>query len=406
MNWDSNYKPRLRPLEAFRLPEPEDSNNNVVGLSDSSGLSDVVLTLSASALHILSMMDGTMSCEALIEKFNTTHDQNLSPQTVSTMIDHLEQAHFLEGPSFENYYQSLIDQYRSSGVRNMPHAASLGLEDDSGKLFDDMLAQEPSSKISSPVRGLVAPHLDYPRGATCYAQAYGVLHNQPVPDRIVILGTNHFGRSTSVVTTGNDFQTPLGLTMTDRDFIGRIEKKCGDLRQYELDHKREHSIELQVAWLQHLLGADQFEMVAFLCHDPCGFNGTASYDGKGVDLVDFAEALREVIAEDEKTTLLVAGADLSHVGENFGDTKKLDESFLQEVQNHDREALDRLVNQGPDAFIKFLREKENFTHICSAGCIFTLARVLPDAQVKMLRYHQAVDQSTQTCVTCIAMVFT
>jgi len=407
MSWDSTYKPCLRALEAFRVPDSEESNrNNLVGLSDPSGLSDVMLTLSVPALHILSMMDGTVSCAALIEKFNTTYNQKLSEETVATMIDHLEKAHFLEGPSFEHFYQSLVDRYRKSGVRQMLHADSLGIVDDSGKLFDDMLAQETFENISKPIRGLVAPHLDYPRGAPCYARAYNLLRDQPAPDRIVILGTNHFGRSTSVVTTGNDFQTPLGTTTTDRDFIDRIEQKCGDLRQHELDHQREHSIELQVAWLQHLYGADQFEMVAVLCHDPCGSNGTASYDGQGVDLIDFSDALRETIAEDKKNTLLIAGADLSHVGENFGDNRKLEESFLQEVQDHDREALNRLEHQGSDAFVQFLQEKENYTRVCSAGCIFTLARVLPDAQALMLRYHQAVDPSTQTCVTCTAIAFT
>ncbi len=407
MNWDPHYKPCLRAIEAFQVPDSEDSNQKeLVNLADPTGLSDVVLTLSVPALHILSMMDGSMSCEALIEKFNTTYDQTLSTQTVGTMIDHLEQAHFLEGPSFEQFYQSLVDTYRTQRVRTMPHAESLGIEDSTGKVFEEMLTEEPSAKISSPVRGLVAPHLDYPRGAPCYAQAYGLLRDQPVPDRIIVLGTNHFGRSTSVVTTGNDFQTPLGLTKTDRDFIRRIEKQCGDLRQHELDHKREHSIELQIAWLQHIFGAGEFEMVAFLCHDPCGSNGTASYDGCGVDLIDFTDALRDTIAQDEKKTLLVAGADLSHVGENFGDARKLDDSFLQEVRDHDREALNRLEHQSPDAFVQFLQEKDNYTRICSAGCIFTLARVLQDAQPQLMRYHQAVDQSTQTCVTCTAMVYT
>lgn len=407
MTWDPTFKPRLRPVEAFRLPDSKSNGGDeLVALTDPGGISDVMLTLSMPALHILSLMDGTATCQELMNKYNTVYGQHLARDTLQSMIDHLECAHFLEGPSFEAHYQSLVDAYRDSRIRKMSNAVSLGLIDDSGKTFCDMLAQVKPQSIPNPLRGLMAPHLDYPRGATCYARAYALLQNRPAPERAVILGTNHFGRSASIVSTGNDFQTPFGITRTDRAFVERVEEKCGDLRRYELDHAREHSIELQVAWLQYLFGADRFEIAAFLCHDPCGPSGTAPSDGEGVDLVDFADVLRETIAEDHVDTLIIAGADLSHVGEHFGDNCPLNESFLQEVRAHDLEALSRLENQGPEVFLQYLTQKDNYTRVCSAGSIFVLTRALPHASTHVLQYHQAVDQSTQTCVTCAAVAVT
>src|SRR4029079_11601775 len=114
--------------------------------------------------------------------------------------------------------------------------------------------------------GLIAPHLDYPRGTPCYADAYGVLATMPPPKRVVILGTNHFGRASSSVATRKDFQTPLGTTRTDREFIAALEQSCGsDLCEHEFDHLREHSVELQVLVLQHLFGANSFTIVPVLC---------------------------------------------------------------------------------------------------------------------------------------------
>ena len=119
----------------------------------------------------------------------------------ASVLEHLERAHLLEGNAFEGYYASLLDKYRASGVRDMRDPASLGLNGNDGGPFVQMLADAEAAQVEGTVRGLVAPHVDYARGAPCYASAYGVLVGRRPPDRIVVLGTNHFGRSTSVVAT-------------------------------------------------------------------------------------------------------------------------------------------------------------------------------------------------------------
>lgn len=403
MLWDPNRKPCLRPLEAFR---PPDGDSRLVGLRDPSNLSDVVLTVSPVALHLMSLMDGTHSCEEMRQVFHSAVGQSLSVDTLQSMIDHLEHAHFLEGPAFESFYGSRLRDYRDGALRVMPHAEALGITDGTGQFFDEMLADGAVPEFTARVVGLIAPHLDYPRGRPCYRTAYATLRKRPVPSRVVILGTNHFGRSPSVVATGNAFVTPLGCTKVDVDFLERLEAGCGDLRRFELDHVFEHSVELQVAWLQHLFGADEFEIVPILCPDPCGPTGTAPVFGDGVDLRHFAAVLGELVAADAGDTLLVAGADLSHVGANFGDDRSLDEGFLAEVRRRDESALAQLVSRAPERWIECVAESGNPTRVCSAGCIFALATALPDASASILGYHQAVDLASQTCVTCTAVAFT
>ncbi len=406
MGWDPTYKPRLRPVEAFRVP-PEDgeADGEVVGLRDSGGLSHVVLTMSAPALQVLSFMDGSRSCDELLQEYQRLFDRPLRQETLESMLDYLEQAHFLEGPAFEAHYASLVAAYRQAPVREMPNAAALGV-DASGQVFEEALAGVELPQVEGRIRGVIAPHLDYGRGEPCYASAYGLLRDRDVPDRVVILGTNHFGRSPTVTVTGKDFETPLGRTRTDVEFIERLEARVGPLREHEFDHAREHSVELQVAWLQHLYGAEAFSIVPVLCHDPCGPTGTAPYEGDGVDLRAFSTALGESMRGDDLDTLVIAGADLSHVGATFGDTRSLDDAFLGEVARHDQAALARLEQSGADGFVDELRRRENATRVCSAGCIFTLATALGDARAEVLRYHQAVQQEAQNCVTCAAVVFT
>ena len=403
MLWDPTYKPRLRPVEAFPLHE---GDGVTIGVRDRSGLSEVMLSLSPPALQIMSMMDGDHTCDEIRRQFQASFGRPLTVDTLHSMITHLERAHFLEGTGFEAYYQSLLHGYRNERIREMPHAAALGIVDDSGAIFDEMLDDVNGSVPSATVVGLIAPHLDYPRGRPCYAAAYATLRHRPPPDRVIILGTNHYGRSTSVVATGNDFSTPLGVTRVDSTFLDKLEERCGDLRAFELDHVREHSIDLQVTWLQYLFGADAFTIVPLLCPDPCGPTGTAPLDGRGVDLHEFALTLGEVVRNNADVTLIVAGADLSHVGGAFGDERPLDEAFLEEVRQRDRQALEHLRTGEVEGFRQFVAEKENPTRVCSAGCIFVLAAALPDASASLLGYHQAVDLPTQTCVTCAAVAFT
>ncbi len=409
MTWDPDYRPQLRTIEPFAIPPREADGGPgevLVGLRDPSGLSDVVLTMSYPALELLALMDGQRTCAEIRQGFLQEQGQPISTDTFSIMIGHLHDAHFLESQKFETFYEQRLAEYREHGIREMPHAEALGLGTDPVHFLDGIILRNKRIPVDGEIVGIIAPHLDYPRGEPCYAAAYGALRGRKTPDRVVILGTNHFGRSTSVVATANDFNTPLGTTRTDTEFLARLEVQCGDLRQFELDHVREHSVELQVAFLQQLFGAAAFTIVPILCPDPCGQAWIEKQEGDAIDIKDFAAALRDLVKDDPADTLIVAGADMSHVGENFGDDRNLDDTFLKEVRDRDQHALDQLAQNGADALVSSVAKEDNPTRVCSAGCISVLATVLADATPKLLHYHQAVDQESQTCVTCAAIAYT
>ncbi|MFH0980898.1 MAG: AmmeMemoRadiSam system protein B [Planctomycetota bacterium] len=396
-------RPKLRPVEVIPAPDGEPST---LALRDPAGLSPAMLTVSLPVLFVLGHFDGEHTLEEAAAAFARQFGLPLPPDKLENIVTHLQEAYFLDDEAFEAYYQSLVAEYRSAPARTMRSAEELGIDRNIGRAFDTWMATVPDVDGDAPIAGVIAPHLDYPRGAPCYAAAYAALRHRPAPERIIILGTNHFGRSPSVVTTGKDFVTPLGTTRTDVEFIGRLEARCGDLRRFEFDHQREHSVELQVLWCQHLFGPTRFSMVPILCPDPCGPTGTKPAGGEGVDLRDFAQVLGECIGLDGKDTLLIAGADLSHVGAHFGDERELDESFLPEVRERDHRALKALGEQGPEVFLGRVAEDGNPTRICSAGCIFALTTALTGAKPQLLRYHQAVHEASQTGVTCAAVLVT
>jgi len=157
--------------------------------------------------------------------------------------------------------------------------------------------------------------------------------------------------------------------------------------------------------LQRLFGPAAFTIVPLLCPDPCGAGDSCVGDDHGA-LREFAVALRDLIKEDSADTLVVAGADFSHVGANFGDDRALDEAFLELVRNRDRDVLSKLGAGDPEGFIGEVARERNSTRICSAGCMFVNAVLADGLSAEVLGYHQAVDQETQCCVTCAAVAYT
>lgn len=406
MTISTRHLPLLRPVEAI----PDEANGSVI-LRDPTRLAAGALVVGQAELFLLALMDGTKSwLEIQSEYARRTGRLLLSPE-LEALLDQLDGAGFLEGEGFDRYYQGLLDEYRGAPYRPLREPDSYGVPAaELPSYLDNALLEARLEVRPAPRRpaGLVAPHLDFPRGLRSYAASYAHLFDRPAgPLRVVVLGTNHFGRSRSVVATDRDFETHWGVVPTDREFLARLEADCGgSLRPYELDHLHEHSIELHAIWLHHLLG-EQVQIVPFLCPDPSGPRGTQAGDPGGVDLRDFALALGEQVRRDPTPTLLVASADLSHVGRYFeeGDPD-LDEGFLSVVREFDESGLQWIDRNDPEGYRVHMARTQNPTRVCSVGCLYALMVALgPNAEPRRLRYDQLVTREIENCVTCAAYSF-
>jgi hypothetical protein len=407
--------PRLRPVEA--IPDPQEER---VILRDPSQLAAGMLAVGWAELTLLSLFDGERGRTEIRAEYARRSGELIPEEMLNALLDQLDGAGFLAGAGFESYYAGRVAEYRAAPFRPLRDAKGFGAPRDSlpryldaaladiGRAAGEAAGGEDGASESPPgwIAGIVTPHLDFPRGLPCYGAGYAQVCRRAPPRRVVVLGTNHCGRSESLVATEKDFETPWGVVANDREFLARLQQSCpGDLMPYEMDHLREHSIELQVVWLHHLLG-DGFRIVPVLCPDPSGRLGTAPGDPGGVDLREFALALGRLLREDPEPTLLVASADLSHVGGFFGDRRELDDAFLDAVSGVDEAALAFIARNDPEAFRAHMARTGNPTRICSVGCLYTLMTALsPSARPQRLRYHQAVTPEAENCVTCAAFAF-
>jgi AmmeMemoRadiSam system protein B/AmmeMemoRadiSam system protein A len=145
---------------------------------------------------------------------------------------------------------------------------------------------------------IVAPHAGYIYSGQIAADAYrqAVGHEY---DLVVILGANHTSGMFAGVTVydGKGYRTPLGLAEIDRDVTARLIAADDSFRFSRSVHEREHSVEVQVPFVQVL-----FPGVKIV---------TAIVARPDIDLCTrFGRALAETIKD--RRALIVASSDLSH----------------------------------------------------------------------------------------------
>ncbi len=100
------------------------------------------------------------------------------------------------------------------------------------------------------IRLLVVPHAGYMYSGPVAAHAFLELAKDGLPEVYVIMGPNHTGMGAPVALALEDFQTPLGVARVDRDLANQVRQ---GLIEADMEaHRNEHSIEVEIPFLQHL----------------------------------------------------------------------------------------------------------------------------------------------------------
>jgi AmmeMemoRadiSam system protein B len=102
--------------------------------------------------------------------------------------------------------------------------------------------------------GLVCPHAGYMYSGPVAAKSYFELARDGKPDEIVIIGPNHTGAGSGVsMMSEGVWETPLGQAEIDRETAGEISKESDIIDLDDHAHLSEHSIEVQLPFLQYVL---------------------------------------------------------------------------------------------------------------------------------------------------------
>jgi AmmeMemoRadiSam system protein B len=255
---------------------------------------------------------------------------------------------------------------------------------------------------------LVAPHIDPWRGAVGYGHAYGALRSAlPEPaDTFVLLGTSHAPMREPFALCRKAFATPLGTVEADLESIDALAACADGFDPYadQFNHKREHSLEFQVVFLRHLLGSRPFRIVPVLAG--LGAHQAGGHDpGQDAGVTRFVEGLRALVEARPGRVVLVAGADLAHVGPRFGD-EAFDEGQRAALEQTDRESLQRATALDAAGFWAHVAGDLDERRVCGLAPIWSLLRgVSGGARGRVLHYEQTVDEEDGSIVSHAAVGF-
>jgi MEMO1 family protein len=179
-------------------------------------------------------------------------------------------------------------------------------------LVDDLLqtAQAPAGPVP---KALIAPHAGYVFSGPIAASAFVQLPEHGSVRRIVLLGPSHFVPFDGLALSPcAQFLTPLGTVPVDQEAVGQI-KSLPQVRVFEAAHSREHSLEVELPFLQRRLG--EFQLVPLVVGDASD--------------AEVGEVLDRLWGGPE--TLFVISSDLSHYYD-YDTARGLDSETAQAIE--------------------------------------------------------------------------
>lgn len=399
--------PKLREIEMSPIWH---EGQEMLLLRDPLRLSDSQIAVPRPLGLLLAMMDGTRDSNALEAALAVRTGLRLADGLLEALVNDLDETFLLDNERSREAESAALRSYREAAYRlpaldggGFPSSADLARTQLQGYL-DALPSLDRAGPLPVP-RGLISPHIDYQRGGPVYAEVWRAGARAAREAELVIMfGTDHQGGAGTVTLTRQSYATPWGVIPTDGPVVDALVSMLGEEASLaeELHHRGEHSIELAAAWLHFIRDGAPVPMVPVLCgHFGTFVEGLAD----PADHEPFAltvQVLREVMQA--RKTLVVAAADLAHVGPAFGDPYGLDFIGKAQVRNADERLLKTVYAGDAQAFFEELRAEGDRRHVCGLPPIYLTLRLLEETRGEPAGYALCPADAQGTSVVTIAGV--
>jgi AmmeMemoRadiSam system protein B len=376
------------------------------------------LLLPPHAFFLLTLMDGTRTADDMRRAFADQFDGvELPVQQIHDLIAGLDKGCYLDTASSRARQVEVDRAYRAAPVRPAWHAGQAYPESPDELVRqleafydDDQGAGRPQPKAGGSGDdpwAVLVPHIDLRVGGPCFTHGYRPLLEAEPADLYVVLGVAHYGDGSFFVATGKDFDTPLGRVETDRGVLEAwSERAACDLISGEIAHRTEHSVEFQLLFMQHGLGARAYKMLPILCGPLEPYLQVNRPPGQVEESARLLDGLREVLAGDARRVRYIVSVDLAHVGPKFGDPEPIDDDEATRHEELDRNLLSAAEQGDADALFATLAGDGNARRVDAASALYTLLYLQPGLRGRIAAYGQNRQPDTGSMVTFASMVFT
>jgi MEMO1 family protein len=250
-------------------------------------------------------------------------------------------------------------------MARQPAVAGLFYNGDADILRAEVDELTPRASQPLKVAGIIAPHAGYVYSGAVAGALYGQIH---IPATVVILGPNHHGiGARAALSADNEWLTPLGAVPVNIRLSRLIAEFVPDVRTDASAHVREHSLEVQIPFLQVIrpdvtivplsLGFGDFERCRIL--------------GEGLAL-----AIRQFGEE----VLIVASSDMTHY------------ESAESARVKDEQALREILALNPEGLVQVCRSKGiTMCGVIPAAVMLVAALELGATESRVVRYATSGD---------------
>ncbi len=331
--------------------------------------------------------------------------QLLSLDLFTSLVEKLEEGLFLDGPRFR---AKLAEPIRQPSCIGCYPAKPAAIRRQLKKYFTDGEGPGlPNGRQSDgALRAALIPHIDYGRGGATFAWGFKEVVERTDASLFVIIGTSHYSAQRFTLTR-KDFLTPLGIAATDQNYIDRLVAHHGDgLFDDEISHLPEHSIELEVVFLQYLYEKKRAIRIVPLVvgsFQDCVQTGLSPAAQN--DIGRMVNALRQAEEETNESICYLISGDLAHIGPKFGDPDPVDEAFLKHSREKDQEILRQAEAADPAGYFEVVAGEGDRRRICGLPPTYTLLQAICPARGKLLHYDQYVHPEGFESVSFASVAF-
>lgn len=352
--------------------------------------------LTEQAVNICKCMNGKTPDSLLIKQFKKYYAMPVSKRDFDVFISKLRRLKFisrcanncLTSKISNNYILHQEARFEKSKTREPSYAGLCYSKDpkilrkDMETIFSSINNRSLSKKLKHirPIKAMVVPHSNIYISGHCAALAYKALAIKGLPEIIILLSPDHsFALRFPYSVLQINFKSPLGIVRVDNEFCNILSKNMTgfDIFSDNKYHIREHAIELQIPFIQHIYSAEKkignLRIVPILCSF-CPVNDYAR-NKFTVYQNEFVEALKKTIRKIEKKVIIIATGDLMHNSELGHDGV---------FHKKNREIMSLLKACDAEVFRKAIYKSGYST--CGKESFYTLLRLIDDPKSKVLDY--------------------
>jgi MEMO1 family protein len=250
-------------------------------------------------------------------------------------------------------------------MQRQPAVAGQFYAGNSRQLHEDLAEMIPESPVRRRVIGIIAPHAGYIYSGSIAGQVYAAIE---IPSTVLIIGPNHHGTgAAAALYPDGEWRTPLGTIPINPRLNSLLLDSVPYLQADVVAHQQEHSLEVQVPFIQYL---QPDASICALCLGH-GDYSALSRIGEGI-----ASAIR-AYGED---VLIVASSDMTHY------------ESAESARRKDNMALERVLNFDPEGLLQVCRqERITMCGVAPAAVMLVAAARLGAAQTELVAYGTSGD---------------